>query len=93
MEKRQLKSKNNLKFRSYNFCLDIIDFLENLPKNYIYQVIGKQLLIAATSIAANIVEAQSCNSKKDFINFFHISLKSSNETKFWLSLLNEKLKD
>jgi len=93
MEKQQLKSENNLKFRSYKFCLNVIDFLEILPKNYIYQVIGKQLLRAATSIAANIIEAQGCSSKKDFINFFHISLKSSNETKFWLSLLNEKLKD
>jgi len=93
MEKQQLKTKNNLKYRSYNFCLDIIDFLEILPKNYIYGIIGNQLLRAATSIAANIIEAQGCNSKKDFINFFHISLKSTNETKFWLSLLNEKLKD
>ena len=93
MEKRQLKSKNNLKLRSYKFCLDSIDFLENLSKNYIYQVIGKQLLRSATSIATRIIEAQRCSSKKDFINFFPISLKSSNETKFCLSLLNEKLKD
>lgn len=93
MEKQQLKSENNLKYRAYKFCLTVIDFLEILPRSYIYEVIGKQLLRAATSIAANIIEAQGCNSKKDFINFFHISLKSANETKFWLSLLNEKLKD
>jgi four helix bundle protein len=93
MEKQELKSKNNLKYRAYKFSLDIIDLLEMLPKNYIYEIIGKQLLRSATSIAANIIEAQGCGSKKDFINFFHIGLKSSTETKFWLSILNEKLKE
>jgi len=93
MEKQQLKSKNNLKYRAYKFSLDIVDLLEILPKNYIYEIIGKQLLRSATSIAANIIEAQGCASKKDFINFFHIALKSGTETKFWLSVLNEKLKD
>jgi four helix bundle protein len=93
MEKQNIKSENNLKYRAYKFSLDTIDLLEILPKNYIFEIIGKQLLRSATSIAANIIEAQGCASKKDFINFFHIALKSSTETKFWLSILNEKLRD
>lgn len=92
MEKQQLNVKNNLKYRAYKFSLDIIDFLELLPKNYIFQIIGRQLLRSATSIGANIIEAQAGRTKKDFINFYHISLKSSNETKYWLSILKEKIK-
>jgi len=92
MEKQQLKSKNNLKHRAYQFSLDIIDFLEILPRTYIYQVIGKQLLRAATSVGANIIEAQAKRTKRDFINFYHIALKSGNETKYWLAIINEKLK-
>ena len=34
----------------------------------------------------------SRRTKKDFINFYHIALKSANETKYWLAILSEKLK-
>jgi four helix bundle protein len=92
MENENLKTTKNLKYRSYGFSLDIIDLLELLPKNYIYQIIGKQLLRSATSIGANIIEAQAGRTKKDFANFYQIALKSANETKYWLSILKEKIK-
>jgi len=38
---------------------------------------------------ANYVEANSASSKKDFINFFTHSLKSSNESKVWITLLRD----
>jgi len=41
---------------------------------------------SATSIGANIIEAQAACSKRDFINFLNYALKSGNETKFWLAL-------
>ena len=84
--------KNNLKDRTYRFSLQIIDYLEKLPGNYIYQTIGKQLLRSATSIGANIFEAQAGRTRRDFINYYHIALKSANETNYWLNLLKAKLK-
>jgi four helix bundle protein len=54
----------DLKKRSYIYALDAIKLLEGLPKDYISQTIGKQLLRSATSIGANIVEAQAASSKK-----------------------------
>jgi len=47
------------------------------------------LLRAATSIGASVVEAKSSSSKRDFIKFFEIALKSANETKYWLGLLRD----
>lgn len=85
--------KANLRFRSRRFSLTIIELLELLPKTYIYQIIGAQLLRAATSIGANIIEAQAGRTRRDFINFYHIALKSSHETKYWLEILYEKLKN
>ncbi|MFA7253763.1 MAG: four helix bundle protein [Patescibacteria group bacterium] len=79
----------DLRKRSFNFSLDIIEFLKSLPNNYIDQVLCKQLLRCATSIGANIIEAQAAPSKKDFANFYNISLKSANETKYWLMLIEE----
>lgn len=52
-------------------------------------VIGKQLLRSATSVGANIIEAKSASSRRDFINFYTHSLKSANESKFWLGLLRD----
>ena len=56
------------------------------------QIISKQLLRSATSIGANIIEAQAGSSKKDFTNFFSHALKSANESKFWLGLLRDSKK-
>ncbi len=79
----------DLKKRSYLYALAVIKLLEILPKEYISQTIGKQLLRSATSVGANIVEAQASGSKKDFSNFYRYALKSANESKFWLSLLKD----
>lgn len=42
---------------------------------------------SGTSIGANYFEARAASSKSDFINFFNHSLKSANESKFWLEIL------
>jgi four helix bundle protein len=77
------------KTRTYQFALKIINFIDKLPNNMSTQIITKQLLRAATSIGANIIEAQASPSRKDFTNFFNYSLKSANETKYWLELLKD----
>jgi four helix bundle protein len=85
--------KRFLKEKVYRYSLKIIKFIEKLDnRNFTVQIISKQLLRSATSIGANIIEAQACGSKKDFINFMNISLKSSNETKYWLGLLRDSQK-
>jgi four helix bundle protein len=58
-----------------------------LPKETASFVITDQLIRAATSVGANIIEGSAASSKKDFINFYNHSLKSSVESKFWLKML------
>ena len=85
--------KNDLKERTYLYALDVIRFIDNLnTRDHSVQVISKQLLRSATSIGANIIEAQAASSKKDFTNFFSYSLKSANESKFWIGLLRDSSK-
>lgn len=50
---------------------------------------SKQILRSATSIGANIAEAEFAQSKADFISKFSISLKETAETLYWLDLLQE----
>jgi four helix bundle protein len=82
----------DLKERTMRFSLQIIQFLESLPEGYTVQTLGRQLLRSATSIGANIIEAQAASSRKDFVNFYNIALKSANESKYWLALLKNSKK-
>ena len=43
--------------RSYRFALDVISFVDQLPKTQVTKIIGGQLIRSATSIGANIVES------------------------------------
>jgi four helix bundle protein len=50
-------------------------------------VLGRQYLRAATSIGANLVEAESGESRRDFIHKCSIAQKEARECKYWLGLL------
>jgi len=90
MQNNNSKPKTDLRQRAYCYAVDMIRFIDGLEqKDFSIQVISKQLLRSATSIGANIIEAQAGSSKRDFTNFFAYSLKSSNESKFWLGLLKD----
>ena len=89
MDNDRSKFKEEFKGRVYRFALHVIRFIERLPKGRTASIIGDQLLRSATSIGANVVEAQAAASRKDYTNFFAYALKSANETKFWLGLLRD----
>ncbi|OGZ34660.1 MAG: hypothetical protein A2V60_03535 [Candidatus Portnoybacteria bacterium RIFCSPHIGHO2_01_FULL_39_19] len=89
MQNHNSKPKTELKYRCYYFSIEIIKFLGVLPEKRIYWVISDQILRSATSIGANIVEAKASSSKRDFVKFYEIALKSANETKYWLGLLRD----
>uniref|UniRef100_A0A7C4M1S8 Four helix bundle protein n=1 Tax=candidate division CPR3 bacterium TaxID=2268181 RepID=A0A7C4M1S8_UNCC3 len=80
---------NNTKERSYYFSLDIIKLVKNFPQNKIYLIFTDQLLRSATPVGANLIEAKASSSKKDFIKFYQIALKSCNESLYWLCLLRD----
>jgi len=90
MQNNNSKFKIDLKRRAYFYALEIIKFIDTLDKkDFSVQIIVKQLLRSATSIGANIIEAQAGSTKRDFTNFFNYALKSANESKFWLGLLRD----
>lgn len=94
LKSNSLNTKSsNLRVRTYLFSLEIIKFISSLPKTNIFLIINNQLLRSATSIGANIIEAQASSSRRDFIKFFQIALKSANETTYWLSLLRDSFKE
>ena len=73
------------KCMDFFFCIiGLCRFLNEEKHEY---RIADQMFRSGTSIGANIAEAQCAISKKDFIAKLYISLKESNETLYWLRLL------
>lgn len=96
MQKSNFKNQNyNLNFkiefkkRLYSFVLNLIKYIDKLPKDNVSRVIGDQLLRSGTSILGNYIEATASSSRKDFTNYFNHSLKNSNESKLWVSILKD----
>jgi four helix bundle protein len=85
------KIKTEFMERCYRFSITIIKFTRDLPEKRVYWIVTDQLIRSSTSIGANIIEGKSASSKKDFIRFYEIALKSANETKYWLGLLRDAL--
>jgi four helix bundle protein len=85
------KIKNEFMERCYFFSIAIINLTKELPEKRVYWTVSDQLVRSATSIGANIIEGKSASSKKDFIKYYEIALKSANETKYWLGLLRDAL--
>lgn len=90
MKNNNKEFSEQLKRRIYKFVLGVVQFTDALPKqDALCRIATDQLLRSGTSIGANYIEAIAGSSKKDFTNFLSYSLKSANESKFWLALLRD----
>lgn len=78
--------------RIKRFILKLIQFIDSLPSDRTCKIISYQLMDSGTSVGANYFESRAASSKNDFINFLNYSLKSANETKFWLEILMDAQK-
>jgi four helix bundle protein len=83
--------KQKLKARIYNWTVRLVKYLRRLSKrrDRAVWVVTDQLMRSGTSTGANYIEAIGAPTIKDFRNFLAYSLKSSNESKYWLSLIND----
>ena len=50
-------------------------------------VLARQFLRFATSIGANLIEAQAGETRRDFVHKCSIAQKEARESKYWLTLL------
>ncbi len=69
---------------SMNFAVKILKLCDEIKGHY---SIVNQLERSATSIGANIREANYAHSKPDFVSKLQISLKECYETEYWLELM------
>ncbi len=53
------------------------------------RTLSNQLLRSGTSIGANVREAQSAQSNRNFLSKLEIALKEARETEYWIEILIE----
>jgi four helix bundle protein len=75
-----LMTPQMLEERLIDFAVIIIGIIEVLPNSKAGNHIANQLVRSGTSPAPNYGEAQSAESRKDFIHKMKISLKELRET-------------
>ena len=74
--------------RAFNFACRVVKLHAHLCKNQTaYRSLSQQLLRSATSIGANLEEADAGQSRADFRSKIAITLKEAREAHYWLRLL------
>ncbi|MFL5773202.1 MAG: four helix bundle protein [Flavisolibacter sp.] len=83
-----MKPDNLIVDLTFSFSLKVLSLYKHLIENKEF-VISKQLLRCATSIGANVEEANAAQSKREFIAKMSIASKEAREAKYWLRLLDK----
>ena len=79
-----------LEDRLIHFAVRITQVVENLPDSRLGNHVGGQLMRSGTSPAPNYGEAQSAESRKDFVHKMKVALKELRETLIWLRIIERK---
>ena len=75
--------------KTKKLALDTIRFCGKMGKDNVSRVISNQLLRCGTSVGANYRAASKARSKADFIAKMGIVEEESDETCYWLELIEE----
>ena len=82
-------NSTEMKGRTKEFAMKIIELCRVLPNNREGRLIGNQVFKSGTSVAANYRAACRGRSKAEFVSKLGIVLEEGDETLFWLELINE----
>ena len=81
------KQNFDLEERTAKFGEAVIEFVKDLPRDRIIDVLVQQIIRSATSIGANYMEADCSCSIKDFMYRIGLCRKEAKETKHWLRMI------
>lgn len=76
-----------LRRRTKAFAVNVVGLVEGLDQTRAVDIIGKQLIRSATSVAANYRAVCRSRSKPDFVNKLGIVEEEVDESAFWLEML------
>ena len=85
-----MTDNQDIQERTLTFAVRVVKLCRFLhEKGGIERILSSQLIRSGTSIGANVREAQSGQSDRDFLHKMEIALKEARETEYWLIVLVE----
>jgi four helix bundle protein len=84
---------SDLRGRAFEFACRTVDL-----HRFVYRrepslrEVSRQAMSAATSVGANLEEAEAAQSRADFVSKCNISLKEAREARYWLRILERALR-
>jgi four helix bundle protein len=85
----QLSFNEKYRRRTKLLAIQVLKLYEELPKNEITRIIGRQLIRSVTSVGANFRATCQARSEKERLAKFGIVMEEADETLYWLELLEE----
>ncbi|MHC4093278.1 MAG: four helix bundle protein [Planctomycetota bacterium] len=82
----EVRGSWDLEERLVSFASQIVHIVERFPRTLAGGHMARQLLRSGTGAAANYAEAQSAESRRDFIHKLKLALKELRETVMWLKV-------
>lgn len=77
----------DIRERTFLFSVSVIRWVRTLPRDLGTQVAARQLVESATSIGANVEEADGAGTTKDRVNKWTISRKEARESRYWIRVI------
>jgi four helix bundle protein len=93
MNKTKGGQKFDIQERTFRFAVRVVKMANYLPRTGAGIEVGRQVVRSATSIGANVEEADAAESKQDFIHKMSIAHKEARETRYWLRIVQAALLD
>ena len=75
--------------RSKAFAVRILRLVRTLPKDAVGRHLADQLFRSATSVGANLHEADMADTLKDFCHKVNIAQKEAGESVYWIDLIRD----
>jgi four helix bundle protein len=82
-------TKQELITRNKKFIIEVLNLMEVLPNNRIYDALVRQLVRCSTSVGANYRAACRAKSTADFINKLKIVEEEIDESCFFIDVLHD----
>jgi len=77
----------DIRQRTFEFAAAVVVWSRNLAGDASTQILVRQLVRAATSVGANVEEADGTETSRDRINKWNIARKEAREARYWLRLI------
>jgi len=83
----------DIRERTFQFAVRVLQAIRQLPDDSATRVVAYQLAKSATSIGANVEEADGAESRRDFVHKMSIARKEGRETRYWLRVVRAAILD